>query len=496
MKLKKRYILIILFVSLSINLMNFINKYDYKKIFDTVNDKKNDEEVDVSKYMYDYDKSELGISEYQLMYLDSSTNMKTSSNSEVIELDKKDAISDVNFLFELLKYSYAGYLYFGEDDVWNNVKINIINNINLYNEKIDSAELEKIIFNNMNFIQDGHFTINFKSPLKHYNFYYSEEFEVKEDKNGYYINYKNNKWYIESINNSYNINDYIKLSINKDGDLCNYIAFLDKDNYKDIKIDLKLKDKHNDIYIKLNNYNRNNNYFNKRKESYKYDEINEIPIFSMNKMYDVDSDDNSVELFSESANKAKDEDIIILDIRGNNGGNDIGSLQWFKNFTSETPKVQKTSIKLASLINNHITRIAVKNIDYENLSTELKEEYNKELKIANNKENKWYVSTEKENTYKNKTKIFVIIDNKVASSGEAFISYLNTLENVVFVGTNTSGCMLSNSYIQCDLPYSKINISYGNELTLNNDFIEGKGFKPDVWIAESDVLERILKLID
>ncbi len=218
----------------------------------------------------------------------------------------------------------------------------------------------------MQFIQDGHFTINFKSPLKHYNFYYSEKFEIDEDKNGYYIKNDNIKWYIKSINDSYNIEDYIKLSINKEGELCKYIGFLDNGSYNNIKVVLQSKDIYKDIYIKLNsNYNKNSYYNGKEKMAYKYDEINDIPIFTMNRMYNIDSNDNSVELFSESANKAKNEDVIILDIRGNNGGSDIAPIDWFVNFIGEAPKVQNTSIKLASLINNHITKIAAKNIDYE-----------------------------------------------------------------------------------------------------------------------------------
>ena len=191
MKSKKVYILIILFILFVILiLIHLANKDDYRKIFSMANDKKiynEKEEVDITKYTYDYDKNELGIPENQLMYLSPSIGGKGELNSDVIELDKKDAISDVNFLFDLLKYSYAGYSYFGGDNVWGESKANIINDINLHDNKISSKELEKMIFNNMQFIQDGHFTINFKSPLKHYNFYYSEKFKIDEDKNGYYI---------------------------------------------------------------------------------------------------------------------------------------------------------------------------------------------------------------------------------------------------------------------------------------------------------------------
>ncbi|GAA0688688.1 MULTISPECIES: S41 family peptidase [Clostridium] len=160
----------------------------------------------------------------------------------------------------------------------------------------------------------------------------------------------------------------------------------------------------------------------------------------MRRMHDVDSKDKSIELFSKSA-------------------------------------------------------IELKNIDYDKLTTELKDEYNKELKRSNSNSNKWYISKTEEKRHKNDTKIFVIVDDKVASTGEEFISYLKTLENIVVVGTNTSGSLLSNIYIRSQLPNSHINISFGNIITANKDFEEGKGFQPDVWIGNGDSLDRVLKLI-
>lgn len=500
MKFNKRVIYIIiailLFIKLGIDLNYYFNNNKYKEIFHTINNKETNykvEKLDISKYIYNYNENELGIQEYELNYLNS---IKDSiSNNKFIELNKEDAISDINFLFNLLKYSYAGYLYFGSEEAWNNARLNIINNINLYNKKISSKDLEEIILNNIEFIQDGHFKINCKSPLKKYNFYYNEDFEIEEDKNGYYIREDNKKWYIESINNNYKLDNYIKLSINKKGELCNYIGFLDTENQNNIKLILKSKYEEKEKIIKLNNnkYDKSND--TNKDVAYEYTEIRKIPIIKMNRMYNINTKDDSVELFAESANKIKDEDVIIIDIRGNNGGNDIGPLKWFENFTGKVPQVEKTSIKLASLINNYITKIAANSINYESLSQQLKEEYKKELEIANNKSNKWYIDKSKEEKCENKTKIFVIIDNKVASSAESFVSYLDTLENVVFVGTNTSGVMISNSYIQCILPNSKIEISYGNELSLNNKFIEGKGFEPDIWINEEDIIERVLNLI-
>ena len=122
----KWIILTILFVT---TLIIFSNKNEYQNIFKTVNEKrlenKNAEinQIDLSKYTFnENDKYNLGISEDQLKYLNPTYYVTSSGegiykesniNIETIELTKEEAISDVNFLFNALKYSYAGYIYFG-----------------------------------------------------------------------------------------------------------------------------------------------------------------------------------------------------------------------------------------------------------------------------------------------------------------------------------------------------------------------------------------------
>lgn len=88
-----------------------------------------------------------GISENDLSYV--TTGLDTNafpSDDQLIVLNKSEAISDINFLFNLLNYSYAGYSYFGGDAAFENAKENIIESINSYpKEKIDSEELANIL---------------------------------------------------------------------------------------------------------------------------------------------------------------------------------------------------------------------------------------------------------------------------------------------------------------------------------------------------------------
>ena len=345
----------------------------------------------------------------------------------------------------------------------------------------------------MSFVQDGHFTINFLSPLKHYHFYYSEKYEVQKDSDGYYIKLDNENWYIESINNDSNIGFYIKPSMNKNGELCDYIGFLStENNINALKVVVRAKEESKELFLALSRSNNQEASMTKEdNDVYHYSEINKIPIFTIRSF---EANDNLAQFMS-SANQAKNQDVIILDIRGNYGGQDIAPFTWFQNFTGQSPSTETTNIRLANLINNYVTKLAAKNIDYQSLSKEFKQQYKKELKIADCKENKWHITREKKKFVNNKTKIFVLMDNKVASSGENFIRYLDTLENVVFIGTNSSGSYLSLKSIQCTLPYSQITITYGDSLHIINDYVEGKGFEPDVWIGGSDSLERVVNFI-
>lgn len=517
MKFKKTYI--ILCILCIYILIRYSYKNNYKNIFKIVNEKRLENktqettQIDLSKYTFnENDKYNLGISEDQLNYLNFRYSItpsgeikyrETNINTETIELTKEEAISDVNFLFNALKYSYAGYIYFGGDEIWSNTKNKIIDSINSYEDKITSKDLEQILFDNLSFVQDGHFSINFNSTLQKSNFYYSEEFEIKEDNQEYYINYLNDKWYIKSINNDSNIKDYIKLSLNKNGELCNYIGFLSKEIYFGrIKVVLKSANEEQIIYVKLTKSNGISHL--DQIAGYDYEKINGIPIFTMRRMYNVDSNDNSVELFAESANKAKNEDVIIIDIRGNIGGNDFGINEWFKNFTGKTPNKTATLISLTSLLNNTLIKRAFgENTTTKNTQDSISEstlsQRSNLLELANCNENKWYIEkleNKDDSLIKNNTKVFVLIDNHTASSGETFVRLLKNIENVIFVGTNTSGLGISDATNECILPNSKITVIYGSNLRLYNDFTEGVGFESDIWINSNDSLDRILKFIN
>ena len=90
------------------------------------------------------------------------------------------------------------------------------------------------------------------------------------------------------------------------------------------------------------------------------------------------------------------------------------------------------------------------------------------------------------------------MDGAVSSAGELFIAYLRQLENVLFVGTNTSGTLVTGGITATTLPYSGLTLFLGTMLNLRPDFsqFEGIGFMPDLWVPPEESLDRALRFIE
>ena len=93
--------------------------------------------------------------------------------------------------------------------------------------------------------------------------------------------------------------------------------------------------------------------------------------------------------------------------------------------------------------------------------------------------------------------LIVLMDSFVGSSGENFVEYLGQLENVVFVGTNTRGCMLTGNLGVFTLPNSKIGLSCGTKISIceNLSNPDGRGLMPDLWVRPDEAVDRAVKYI-
>jgi hypothetical protein len=98
----------------------------------------------------------------------------------------------------------------------------------------------------------------------------------------------------------------------------------------------------------------------------------------------------------------------------------------------------------------------------------------------------------------NEQLIIVLMDKGTASSGEWFLGYLLQLENVVFVGENSSGTGQIGDLARFILPHSGLPVQFGTKLFFPPDFsfVEGIGLLPDVWVPTDQALAKTLAAIE
>ncbi len=129
-------------------------------------------------------------------------NEETSPCENKSSIDKNHALEDIEYLFSLLKFGYAGYEFFGGDDTFIPAKENIIwSIIAIDGDDVCVNKLLDIIYSELKFIQDSHFTIgNYK--LCHYTKYFSSrKFSFHKDDNGFYTVMDGKTFYLDKVNN-------------------------------------------------------------------------------------------------------------------------------------------------------------------------------------------------------------------------------------------------------------------------------------------------------
>ena len=116
-------------------------------------------------------------------------------------LSEKKILNDVDYLFKLLKYGYAGYKYFGGDSRFNKARESIIAEVKERSilNFLTVKTFSKIIYKHLYFIQDLHFALDGRSPGKRLQYYTSNLYSFHKDKKGYYTYLEGKKAYLDFL---------------------------------------------------------------------------------------------------------------------------------------------------------------------------------------------------------------------------------------------------------------------------------------------------------
>ena len=442
------------------------------------------------KYLYEFSSFE---EERELTFAPED-NLKNS-----VSISKDNARKDIDFLFKSLKYSYACYRFFGGDGTFDEAKGKIAKEIEGYEQDINIKDLANLIYQNLKFIQDSHFSVENRHTCGKYKYLNNDEYMIGKDNKGYYVVLSGQKYYITSINGSSEINKFIKPTIAQNGDISYNFGFLDLSGETMIKVVFEGKDERLIYDIKLS-YKASPEFEKTGFRKYTRSGVN---IIENRRFYRINSAGDELDDFLEDSYTVSGQDLIVYDIRGNPGGDGRYPYEWFRNVTGQSPAVPSAICYLntATVLWRRLNYLENDIAEQSEAIQETKAKTKAELSefINGDKKEGWgEIYVNEEVNHKNDTKIIVLVDHNVGSSGELFMQYLSTMENVIFVGTNTSGAQLCGDVYGWRLPHSGIKINSGTfiRLPLDLENIDGRGYEPDFWVNSPDIMDRILLFIE
>ncbi len=409
---------------------------------------------------------------------------------EMITLEK--GLEDIESAFYILKAFYGAYQYFGGDEVFNKAKMETMDYLRTLGQKdkvISSEELRDVLCEGLSFIRDGHFVIENKFLNKFQYTYCNVDFDIIKSGDDYWILYNEKYYKILKIQHNEELEYYIKYTIDQDGNLMYGIFQVMDAAIASEKGTLELQ--YGDEVIQIE-FSWSMLLPNREKHELVYErtEVKGIPVIRISSTsVTVDGLDSQLNDFVRSATYDKKNKSMIIDLRGNGGGDDQVYEKWFVKYSNYQSQrlisvlKKKTRLSyLAQLSTYDEWILGLDNPSEIHLNDILKEEWSEYHQSG-----KWTT---------NENRLYVLIDKRVASSGEGFVSLLRTLDNVVFVGSNTAGMTfsLANSYKY--LPNSGIYMYFGEGICIyenagNKDTI---GFLPDIWVSPEEALELVVKM--
>ncbi len=400
-------------------------------------------------------------------------------------LTKEEAKNDLDLFSRTLYYCYAGYGVFGKD-TFDKSYAQALKQIDETGSPMRAITMEGILDKNYQFIQDGHFYINQYCPLIVNNTLFLKDREFVKEQDAYYKKGKtNNK--ILKINNT-PPESWMKLSIDSDGNLVYRISDLSTRQSENVSISYEDGTVEKMVLEKSNSKTYNS------EKLYSYEKVNNIPVVSIRSF----EDQKAAESFVRTAGEIKNSPVAIIDLRGNKGGWPDYLQQWLQGYSRALASNVngKTSLSLISKAGEYLMAQDVEKRPGTSMNSK-KKLIDYAMYEYQNGQNTWKTASKQFIRVPNKHLLFVLTDSSVCSGGEVLIAALRNQDNVVFVGTNTRGCMIGASPRSITLPHSKISVSFCGatwSFFSKSTFQEGRGFLPDIWV-EGDALQATLSLI-
>ena len=399
------------------------------------------------------------------------------------------AAEDVERLFYLLNNGYSGYGYFVNVDSFDEAKAGILRE--LRRQPVwNGEELSSLIHRYLSFLRDRHLDIGGQEYASHEDFWYDTVFELREDRGEYLFTSDGMEYTVVSINGE-SPNGYVFPSLNAEGDAVFRVGMLSYSSPQPLELRARSGQEVRQWRIKLSRSQpRYSGIFAEKR-------VGGIPVVRIRSFGDHPRE--YIDSFLDSASRYKGEPCLIVDIRGNGGGNEAWPKQWITRFTGRQPNRVQVFTELISetamIGRSNSYALALHNVpelSQQGYPAKVEEfrGYAESLDEGEFTPYWWPYVVPGPQEIHSPTTLIVLVDANVYSSGEGFISYLQNVENVVFVGENSGGALTYGQMSHHRLPNSQMLIGIPTSLNVFVDleYREEKGFFPDLWVPAGEAL--------
>lgn len=378
-------------------------------------------------------------------------NLLTEKTS--CSVSPEEAADDVNTFFLLLKNCYGAYDYFGSDEVFLPILDEVLSRLPEEGE-VSPSDLERLLTRQLSpILIDGHFTIG------------DSRLGTAHDKTMYYVDgvYFDDPGDIDPA--------LVKPTIDGEGRLCLGLATLATPT-EAVFLPASLEIEGQTLSLQ---WERDTAAFWDRKDSFIETALDDgTPMLISHAMWGKQS---QLDRLAECGSDYADSPVLVLDVRGNGGGSDLYINEWFNGYAGQYPDQRLAFAQKLSAANLLV--------------------YQSQLNDEVDIDPCWDSGTNIGTWVEHEGVTLVLQDKGTASSGETAVGNLRTLENTLFLGSNTSGCSLVYNNFHFYLPNSHLDVRFGTGLILRDteENIDGQGLLPDIWVPSSDATDAAGRMI-
>jgi hypothetical protein len=399
------------------------------------------------------------------------------------------ATEDVERLFYLLENGYSGYGYFQGMGSFHKAEARILGE--LRRQPVWNAEeLSSLIHEHLGFLRDRHLDIGGRDYGGHEDFWFDEGFELREEGGEYIFTSEGAEYTVASINGG-SPDGYLFPSLNADGEAILRLGMLSRSSPQPLELEARSGQGTRRWRVKLQRSQpRYPGMFEEKT-------VGGVPVVRIRSFGDHPKEYKDG--FLASASRYRGEPCLVVDVRGNGGGNEAWPRQWVTRFTGRQPERMQVFTELISetamigRANSYALALhSVPELSQQGYPAKVEEfrGYAESIEEGGIAPYWWPYDVPGPREIPSDTTLIVLVDANVYSSGEGFISYLHQVENVVLVGENSGGAVTYGQMSHHRLPNSKMLVGLPTSLNVFVDleYREERGFFPDLWVPAGEAL--------